>query len=88
MASYTKGELVAHILDNSEHNRDEIEAVVETAILMEEDGVWAEFYQSNLSPELLETVINELPDQGGLQYRWNWCAGLRKSYEHLDGYRV
>lgn len=88
MASYTKEDFVTHILDKSEHDRDEIEAVVDTAMLMEEDGVWLEFYESNLSPELLETVLDELPNQGGLQYRWNWCSGLRKDYKHLNGYRV
>jgi hypothetical protein len=88
MTTHSTEELITYLIENTECDPEEAKRVVTVAISMNEDGVWKEFYDSELSPSLLSTVIEDLPEQGSLEYRWNWCAGLRGSYEHLNGYRI
>lgn len=88
MTTYTEEELTLHLMDEIDCSREIAQTVVNMAIQMEEDGIWEQFFNSELSPPLLVSVVKDLPNVWDLPRRWNWCAGLRGSYEYLNGYRI
>jgi hypothetical protein len=88
MNSYSEEQFVMIIMENFECNRKEAESVVERALEMEDDGIWQEFFNEDLSSQLLTRILNDLPSYGTLSYRWNWCAGLQGCFEYLEEYRI
>lgn len=88
MNSYNKEQFLMTTMENFECSRKEAESVVERAFEMEDDGIWQEYFDEDLSPQLLNQILSDLPSYGTLSYRWNWCAGLQGCFEHLEGYRI
>lgn len=76
------------VIENFECDRKEAEPVIKRVLEMEDDGIWQEFFDENLSPQLLNQILHDLPSCGTLSYRWNWCAGLQGSFEYLEEYRI